>query len=70
MEAERKKDTFSALLLLKYVSITGHIEEHEEELEAERQAKAKTKWQRSDFQTCFYKSMFLLQVISKSMRRS
>ena len=32
-----------------YVSITGHIEEHEEELVAERQARAKAERQKSDF---------------------
>ena len=42
------KIRFSALFLLKYVSISGHIEEHEEELEAERQARAKAERQRSD----------------------
>ena len=36
------------MFLLKYVSFTGHIEEHEEELEAERQARAKAERQRSD----------------------
>ena len=53
-KAEWKKNIFSALLLVKCVSITGHIKEHEEELVAERQSKAKAERQRSDFQTCFY----------------
>ena len=42
------KHNISALFLLKNVSNTGHIEEHEEELEAERQARAKAERQRSD----------------------